>query len=42
MVSVKSVTRKQKPYTILQENAGNMRISYILRDTTVWQSTYCI
>ena len=29
MISVESVTRKQKPYTILQAGAQNMRICYI-------------
>ena len=40
MISVESVTRKQKPYTILQAGAQNMRIHYILKDTTMWQNTY--
>ena len=38
--SVESVTRKQKPYTILQAGAQNMRIRYIFKDTTMWQNTY--
>ena len=40
MVIVESVTRKQKPYTILQAVAQNMRTRYILKDATVWQNTH--
>ena len=41
MISVESVTRKQKPYTILQAGAQNMRIHYAhTLDTTMWQNTY--
>ena len=40
MISVESVMRKQKPYTILQAVAQNMRMHYILKDTTMWQNTY--